>query len=348
MNKKVLIGISGGVDSGVAAILLKEQGYQVIGFTMIVKNKKDLSIEKELEDAKEVCRFLEIEHIIINISNEFEEKIESYFLDEYSRGRTPSPCNMCNELIKFRNLIKIADEKGIDYIATGHYAKIKFMEELNKYVLIGEKDNIKDQTYMLYRLTSEYLKRIIFPIEKYTKEEIRNIAQEKKLKVFNKKDSQGLCFAKEGYLEFLKKKLGDKIRKGNFVDENENILGSHDGYQLYTIGQRRGLGLNVGNPYFVIDIIPEENKVMLGDFEKLLIDEVIVENYKINILENKIVEGLEVIVRPRNSSKGMKAFIKLKNKKIIVKYQEKNAQNSRGQHIVFYYNDMVLGGGIIK
>lgn len=345
LENKVIVGMSGGVDSSTSAYLLKKQGYEVIGVTL----NQHLEIEKEnkdIKDARNICEKLKIQHKIINIRDIFEKVIINYFIDSYNNGETPSPCLICDDEIKFNILFKIADEENAKYVATGHYTSVEYSDKYSRYLLKGVHSIIKDQSYMLYRINYKKLERLLFPLKNYSKQEIRKIAEEANLIVHNKKDSQGLCFAKEGYIDFLKNNLKDKIKKGNFLDKNGKILGSHSGYQLYTIGQRRGLGINFSKPVFITKIKPETNEIILGDFDELFLDEIELKNYKFNVDLNSIL-GVELKARPRFSSQGFYGKLKLKNGKLYFEYNEKNSQNADGQHLVIFDNNFVLGGGII-
>ena len=237
-RKKVVIGMSGGVDSSVAAYLLKSEGYGVIGVTL--NHKKEESLKDEIKAAQRICHFLGIEHKIIDIEELFQKEVIDDFLEGYSQGITPSPCVICDEKVKMKILFEIADKENADFVATGHYSSVEYSEEFKTSLLKVSYDPRKDQSYMLYRLDNDKISRLLFPLHSYEKKQIRDIAKNIGLEVYNKKDSQGICFAKEGYIEFLKRNLGDKIKKGKYIDKNGKILGEHEGYQLYTIGQRRG------------------------------------------------------------------------------------------------------------
>lgn len=344
MRKKVVIGMSGGVDSSVSAYLLKEQGYEVIGVTL---NQHLEESSQDIEDAREICEKLGIKHIIVNIRKEFEEVVIKYFLDGYRKALTPSPCVICDDEIKFKILFEIADENGADFVATGHYTSVEYSEKFSKYLLRGVHSIIKDQSYMLYRLASEKLERLIFPLKSYSKQEIRGLALKIGLKVHDKKDSQGVCFAKQGYKDFLKENLKNEIKTGKFVDKNANVLGEHEGYQFYTIGQRRGLGVNLSKPVFITEIRPATNEVVLGEFSELFTDKVEIKNFKFNVDIEKLFE-IEVLARPRFSSTGFYGKLVQEEDRLFFKYNEENAHNAQGQHIVFFYDNFVLGGGEIK
>ena len=266
----------------------------------------------------------------------------------YNAGKTPSPCVICDEKVKIKKLVEFADKMGIRYISTGHYSKVS---ENN--MLLWDKNNRKDQTYMLYRLDKDVVERFLFPLSEYEKSEVREIARQNGIHTHNKPDSQGICFAPNGYIPFLKKVLGNDVKKGNFVDKNGKIIGEHIGYQFYTVGQRRGLGLNLGKPFFVLELRPETNEVVVGDFDELLIKEIEVINYKFHYDLKEII-GKRLTARPRFSSKGLAGELKfLKSEesnenRIIFEFDEKTHENSEGQHIVFYLDNEIVGGGEIK
>lgn len=349
MKTKVIIGMSGGIDSSVAALFLKKKGYEVIGITLkhlpdeLSENggKTCCSID-DITDAKNVCNHLGIPHYTIDVSEEFKNEVMNYFVEMYNAGKTPSPCIICDEKIKIKKLLEIADKMGADYIATGHYSG-KTLENR----LIWDRENTKDQTYMLYRLDLNVLERMLFPLSGYNKKEIRETAREAGIKIHSKPDSQGICFAPRGYEEFLKSRKEIDIKEGFFKDKAGNVLGKHRGYQLFTVGQRRGLGINLGKVYFIIDIIPEENLIILGDFKDLQKKMVKVINYKFT-MEPESIEGKEVTARPRFSSKGLTGKIMLKNKEVYFIFDKENAENAEGQHIVFYLDNVLAGGGEIE
>lgn len=343
-KNKVVIGMSGGVDSSTSAYLLKEKGFEIVGVTLDHGDGKTIS--KDFQDASAICEKLGIEYRILNIQEDFRRVVIDDFVEEYSRGMTPSPCVICDERIKMKKLLEVADEVGAYYIATGHYCQVERCEELGATLLKPPADAKKDQTYMLYRLSSDTLERMLFPLYGLEKSEVREIAEKIGLEVHDKKDSQGICFAKEGYIDFLKKELGDRIKEGNFIDNQGNIMGKHMGYQLYTIGQRRGLGLKLPRAYFITDIRPETNEIVLGEYEELNKDRVELVDCCFNISLDKVKE-LEFIAKPRFSSKGLKGKIVSEEGKIFFQYNEPNPQNAPGQHLVLYYNGYVIGGGKI-
>lgn len=345
--EKVIVGLSGGVDSSVTTYILKEEGYEVIGVTLKV-DKKSLG---EIEEAKKIADILKIKHVVLDVSEDFEKIVIKDFLDGYSSGITPSPCVVCDERIKIKSLIDYADSVGAKYISTGHYCNLEYSLEMDKYLLKNAVDIRKDQTYMLYRLDESTLKRMKFPLYNFTKAEVREMAQKIGLVTHDKKDSQGICFAPEGYKKYLQETLKDEIEKGYFVDEDGNIMGTHDGYQLYTIGQRRGLNLKKPRPYFILDIRPSKNEILLGDYDKLFMKEIELIDYKFVVEIDKLLE-VELMGRPRFSSHGSMGKLKKisepgREDRIYFEYKEKNPQNARGQHMVLYYGKYLVGGGVI-
>lgn len=345
MNKKrIVLGLSGGVDSSTSAYLLKEEGYEVIGVTLVVSEEQKES--QDLKDAIALGKELAIKHIVLDIIDEFNEKIVKYFVDEYSKGMTPSPCVVCDEIIKIKKLIEIANLKEAYYIGTGHYCEVSRENRFKKSVFKKPKDIKKDQGYMLYRIEPEIVERMIFPLAKYEKTIVREKAKKYGVKVFDKRDSQGICFAKEGYLEFLKKVLGDKIKPGNYLDKTGKILGQHQGYQLYTIGQRRGLGVLFSKIYFIVDIIPETNEIILGDYSELYKKRVELEDFKTHIPFEEL-EAIKVLAKPRFSSGGFYGKVVKEKERVYFEYDEENPQNAKGQHLVIYSDDLVIGGGKI-
>lgn len=352
MNKKrVVVGMSGGIDSSVAAFLLKEQGYEVIGVTL--KHLPDELSENpgktccsldDVADARYTCYNLDIPHYVLNVAEEFKRDVMKYFVEMYSQGKTPSPCIICDEKVKIKRIVDFADKMGIEYIATGHYSR----KSANG-LLLWDNENRKDQSYMLYRLDRNVTERFLFPLSDYDKATVREIARRNGIHTHSKPDSQGICFAPDGYIPYLKKVLKNEVRKGDFIDTEGRKIGEHMGYQLYTVGQRRGLGLNLGRPFFVLEIRPETNEVVVGDFDGLLIDKIEVIDYKFHYSLENLTER-ELVARPRFSSKGLKGRLVFEeeSKRLYFKFSEKTHENSEGQHIVFYLGNETVGGGEIK
>ena len=356
MKKKVVVGMSGGVDSSVAAYLLKEQGYEVIGITMRMAPNDPDEIENEggccglsaVEDARRVCAKLDIPFYVMNFKKSFKEKVIDNFIDEYMQGRTPNPCVQCNKHLKFDELLNKARGIGAEYIATGHYAKIEQNAD-GRYELIKSDDDKKDQTYMLYNFTQDQLSHTLMPCGSYTKDKIREIAKEIGLAVHNKKDSEEICFVPDNnHGRFIEKNSTKKVKPGNFVDENGNILGRHKGIVYYTIGQRKGLGLALGRPVFVTRIDAKKNEVVIGREEEIFQDELIAKD--VNFIPfDKLTDELECTAKVRYSGKPAEATIyPMEYGKVRVKFKDKQRAITKGQSVVFYDGNRVLGGGIIQ
>jgi tRNA-uridine 2-sulfurtransferase len=350
-KKKVMLGMSGGVDSSVAAILLQQQGYDVIGVTLQIwpHSERDdgCCSLTAVEDARRVANKLGIPYYVLNMQEEFQKYVIEYFVSEYKSGRTPNPCIACNRYIKFGALLEKAKGMGVDYVATGHYAVIE--KDNNRYHLKKSKDNNKDQTYVLYNLTQNQLSKTLFPLGNYTKEEIREIAKDSGLSVASKPDSQEICFVEDNdYHKFIQECTGDNTHKGEFIDIKGNILGYHEGITRYTIGQRRGLGVVTGKPMFVVDIDVENNQVVLGSNEDLFIKEIIVEDLNwISI--DRLEQAMKVQAKIRYKAKEAEAeIIPIEENKVRVIFKEGQRAPTPGQSVVFYQDDFVVGGGIIQ
>ncbi|MEG2351495.1 MAG: tRNA 2-thiouridine(34) synthase MnmA [Bacilli bacterium] len=339
--KKVLIGMSGGVDSSVAALLLQKQGYEVIGATMVLFdiNSSCLS-SKALEDAKKVCDNLKIKHYVIEFKDIFNEKVINNFIECYKNGYTPNPCIECNKHLKFGALYKKAKELGIDFIATGHYAKIE--EGFLKKAQAVE----KDQTYFLYGINKEVLNHTIFPLQEFkNKDEIRKLAIDNKLPVATKKDSQEICFIpSNNYRDFLEKNTKDIQKIGNFINLNGEIIGSHNGIAYYTVGQRKKLGITNNIPLYVVNINPLNNTITLGEEKDLYKSDITISN--INILVNDFSGNIKAKIRSRAKESSVNINW-INDNTIKVKFMEPQKSVSKGQSLVFYKDDICLGGGII-
>lgn len=344
-KNKVLLGMSGGVDSSVSALLLQKQGYEVIGATMKLWNSTDVS------DAKKVCDQLGIPHITIDCENKFKCKVVDCFIDEYKKARTPNPCVECNQHLKFGAFYEKAKELGCDYIATGHYASIQYSDKYGQYVLKKAREERKDQTYFLYTISKEKLEHILFPLEDYlNKEETRKIAEENELEVANKKDSQEICFIEnDDYKEFLIQYGKYKNKKGNIVLNDGTVLGQHDGFINYTIGQRKGLGVSFKEPLYVIKLDKEKNEVIVGTQEALYSKELIAE--KLNwLVFDKLEQPIKCKAKIRYRAKEATATVYPDGEQVKVIFDEEQRAITPGQAIVFYDEEgIVLGGGkIIK
>lgn len=356
MNKKVLLGMSGGVDSSVSAILLKQKGYDVVGVTMKLWEADDEEIEgcccsiSSSSDAKRVCDSLNIPHYTINYKKQFKDKVIDNFICEYANQRTPNPCIECNKYLKFDSMYKTAKELEIDYIATGNYAITEYSDKYKKIVLKKSKNIKKDQSYVLYCIPKEILDKVIFPLGEFEhKEDVRNIARENNcLRVANKPDSEDICFIPNGnYKEFLEQNSNIKQKEGNIVNSNGNILGKHKGLYNYTIGQRKGLGISNKVPLFVIGFNSKKNWVIVGEENELYRKEMYVNEINL-LLFDELKEEIRVSVKTRYSTKEEMATIEVVDNDLIkVIFDNPVARITAGQSAVFYIADIVVGGGKI-
>lgn len=359
-GKKVVIGMSGGVDSSVAAALLKDKGYDVMGLTMRLWDgeMRDGCLSEgtccslsAVEDARYVCYKLGIEHHVMDFRADFQKYVIDYFVDEYKNGRTPNPCIACNKFLKFDAMLKKAELLGADYVATGHYAKVEFDKASGRYLLRRAVSSAKDQTYALYSLTQEQLSKILMPLgELRDKEETRKIAEERGLVTAKKPDSMEICFVPDNdYAGFIKRRTGEETIPGDFVDENGNVLGRHKGIIYYTVGQRKGLGVTFGKPMFVLKIDAEKNQVVLGEKGTEFSSELIAE--KLNFIPfDCLDEPIRVLAKVRYSAKpAFATAIPIGENKARVVFDEPQRAITPGQAVVFYetHGECVVGGGII-
>ena len=344
--EKVLLGMSGGVDSSVAAFLLKKQGYDVIGVTMKLFNDTN---SNAVADAQKVCEYLNIPHYVINLIDEFKTYVIDNFVCEYSKCHTPNPCVECNKYLKFGIMYKKAQELGCNYIATGHYAKIEYDDKFQKKVLKKSNSFLKDQTYFLYNLKEELLDHILFPLGEFeSKNEIRKIAIDNNLPVANKPDSEDICFIPNGdYKYFLENKANFKGSVGNIVNKNGDILGKHSGLYQYTIGQRKGLGISNETPLYVVGFNNSKSELIVGEEKELYTKECTVS--KLNFIPcSKLEKEMYVDVKTRFSKNTSKAWIVPILKDVKVVFDEPARAITPGQSAVFYDNDVVICGGIIQ
>lgn len=355
-KRTVVVGMSGGVDSSVAAYLLKEQGYEVIGVTMqIWQDEERETLEEQggccglsaVDDARRVAWNLDIPYYVMNFKSEFKEKVIDYFIDEYTKGRTPNPCIACNRYVKWESLLKRSMDIGADYIATGHYAQVEKLPN-GRYALKRSVTEAKDQTYALYNLTQYQLEHTLMPVGAYHKDEIRRIAEKISLQIANKPDSQEICFIPDhDYAGFIKENSDMELKEGNFINLKGEIIGRHKGITHYTVGQRKGLNLSMGHPVFVVEIRPETNEVVIGENE-----DIFTKTLRCNRLNWMAIEEPEgeilVTAKIRYSHKGALCTIRrIEDDLVECEFQEPQRAITPGQAVVFYDGDYVAGGGTI-
>lgn len=357
-KKKVVVGMSGGVDSSVAAWLLKKQGYDVIGVTMQIWQDEEEQVQEEnggccglsaVDDARRVAWDLGIPYYVMNFKQEFRDHVMDYFADEYVHGRTPNPCIACNRHVKWESLLKRSLDIGADYIATGHYAQVERLPN-GRYALKKSATAAKDQTYALYNLTQEQLSHTLMPVGAYTKDQIRRMAEEIGLQVANKPDSQEICFIPDhDYAKFIEAHTGRKTEPGNFVDLEGNVIGRHKGIIHYTVGQRKGLNLSVGRPVFVVAIRPGANEVVIGEAGDVFTDSLICDKLNWMAVDGLHGEAMQVTAKIRYSHKGAPCIIReIGDDLVECRFIDNVRAVTPGQAVVFYDGDYVVGGGTIR
>lgn len=360
-NKTVVIAMSGGVDSSVTALLLKEQGYNCIGATMKlwdfnasggnVNHESGCCSLDSFNDARMVCANIGIPYYVLDFTNEFNKEVVDDFVGEYLSGRTPNPCVLCNTKIKWQTMLDKAAELGADYLATGHYARVKLNKQSGRYELSRGVDEHKDQSYALWGLTQQSLSRTLFPLGEFSKPQVRELARKYGLRTAEKSESMEICFVPDNnYNRYLKKTvpgLNEKVSGGELVDVKGNVIGSHKGYPFFTIGQRRGIGTGFGKPMYVVDINAENNQVMIGEETYLFSKELTAG--KVNLISvDNANGGLRAQVKIRYNGGCNPAMVyTLQNGDVRVVFDETQRAVTPGQSAVFYDGDCVLGGGII-
>lgn len=353
-NNRVLVGMSGGIDSTAACLLLQEQGYEVVGMTMrafdLASHLDERGVPHFVAEARDVADRLGIEHHVVDERMDFRDKIVRYFTDEYMQGRTPNPCVMCNPLFKFRVLMEWADRLGCAYIATGHYVQTIY-DDGHYYIVAGD-DAQKDQSYFLWKLGQEVLSRCVFPLGGWRKPDVRRYLEDKGFALKAKEgESMEVCFVEGDYRDFLREhcpQLDERVGKGKFVDSAGRTLGTHQGYPYYTIGQRKGLGIALGQPAYVLKINPEKNTVMLGDAAQLLTRYMLIEDLQL-VDEERFFEEKKLLVRIRYRSKAIPCeyVCKTKDNRILIRFQDEVSAVTPGQSAVFYVENRLVGGAFI-
>ena len=355
-KKKVVVGMSGGVDSSVAAWLLKEQGYDVIGVTMQIWQEEPEEIQEEeggccgltaVEDARRVAAALDIPYYVMNFRKEFKKHVIDYFVGEYLEGRTPNPCIACNRYVKWEALLQRSMAIGADYIATGHYARIEQLAN-GRRALRTAVSGGKDQTYALYNLTQDQLRRTLMPVGAYDKDKIRKIAQKLGLKVADKPDSQDICFVPDGdYASYIREHTEQEIQPGNFILSDGTVVGRHKGIIHYTVGQRKGLGLSMGMPVFVLELRPGTNEIVVGAKEESLTRTVRAKHVNFMALLD-LEKPRRVWAKIRYNHRGAWCSVeKTGADEILCTFEEAQRAVTPGQAVVLYEDGYVLGGGTI-
>lgn len=356
IGKRVMVAMSGGVDSSVAAAILLEQGYETSGATLKLTNQTSCDINtrgrtccslEDIEDARSVALNLDIDYLVLNHTQDFKKQVIDRFVDAYKTGYTPNPCIDCNRYIKFASFFEQADLLGFDYLATGHYARVRYNETTGRHELMKGKDGHKDQSYVLYSLDQNQLAHTLFPLGDFDKPEIRDIADRLEFVNANKPDSQDICFVPDGnYRNFLESE-GVVVDAGDFIDKQGNVLGRHKGIEAYTVGQRRGLGITADQPLFVISKDVENNTVTLGYEEDLFAPGLIADDMNWVSIPG-LSEPITVSAKIRYSHREVEAtLIPMDDGRVKVLFAKPQKAVTPGQATVFYHGDVVVGGGTI-
>ncbi len=362
LKKTAVIAMSGGVDSSVAAALLKEQGYNCIGITMKlwdfelvggnINHESGCCSLDSINDARMVCAKLDIPHYVLNFSRDFHDQVVDNFISEYIEGRTPNPCVQCNIKIKWESLHKKARELGADYIATGHYARVKYNEASKRHELFKGLDETKDQSYVLWGTKQENLAETLYPLGEFTKLQIREMARKMEMRTAEKKESQEICFVPDNdYGRLLKKVvpgLDEKVTDGNLINSSGDKIGKHKGYPFFTIGQRRGIGTGFGKPMYVLATNPKTNEVTIGQEKELYAKEFIAKSLNLIKFDRLNDEGIHCLIKIRYNGKGYNGTVfPIDKNSVKVVFDNPQKSITSGQSAVFYDDDCVIGGSII-
>ena len=344
VKKKVVVAMSGGVDSSLVAALLKEEGYDVFGITI-----HHYEGNRSLKSAEQVAQSLKIPWYVLDFTKEFKRLVIDYFCKEYLIGRTPNPCVICNLKIKFGLLLEKVKSLGADYLATGHYAINEYDQKSKKFLLKRGIDENKDQSYFLYRLNQNILPYVLFPLGKFKKSQTRELAKKYGLKNYKKEESQEICFIRDdNYRKFLTQHIKDTLKPGKFIDKEGKILGEHQGIPFYTIGQRKGLGVSLNKRMYVIKINSHQNVITLSDDKDLYKDKLLVKDLSF-ISGDKLSDSIKAEVKIRyNSKKSLAIISPYGEDRVLINFEKPQRAITPGQSAVFYRGDIVIGGGIIQ
>lgn len=353
MTQKVAVAMSGGVDSSLVTLLLKKQGYDVFGITMLLSDEgRDISMDGDvpqyISDARRVAASLGIEHHVIDLRDKFRQQVKEYFIGEYLRGRTPNPCVICNERIKFREIWSAAKALGADFMATGHYAQVKYHGDTGRYAIEKGLDVRKDQSYVLYRLSQDILSHLLLPLGGFTKTEVRSMAENYGLPVADKPESQEICFIpNDDYKAFLRKWAPESQKTGNIVNLAGEVLGQHDGVSFYTVGQRKGMGIAAPEPLYVVELRAVENQVVVGGADDVFARGLVASDVNWMAIP-ALTEPALVTAKVRYGNRESAAYIYPDAEGVRVEFEQTVRAVTPGQSVVFYQGNTVLGGGIIK